>query len=311
MLKQLMNRLTTVPMVGVDLGSAVLKVVQVSRSEEGIVLKRCAVATIEKNDDPLILLKRALKDAGISIVHAAIGLVSPEVVARSFQFPRMPKKELVNAIQLEAEQAILNGHSPSEITVDWHLLASKSKDFIRGVLAVVPKEVIAARLELAKAAGLNPVVVDVEALALWNAYWVLVGSQDSTPKVVLLMNIGARTTNLVIAKGSDELILVRDIQLGIEQLTGGQEEDWISEVSDSLGYARSKGGLRTLDCAYVTGGGVNYPNVLAIVKFALTAPVKLWNPLDQIVQDFQSPPIEDSLGPLLTVAIGLALRQPT
>jgi len=143
---------------------------------------------------------------------------------------------------------------------------------------------------------------------LWNAYWTLVGRKESSSKTVLLVNIGARTTNLVIAKGPDELILIRDFQLAGGRLVKGQEKEWAEEISDSLMYARSKGGLRALEAVYLTGGGSS-PDILSRLQSAIPAPITLWNPLHQIARNSEYLTIEDSAGPLLAVAIGLSLRR--
>ncbi|MDP3704147.1 MAG: hypothetical protein Q8R78_07140, partial [Candidatus Omnitrophota bacterium] len=93
-------------------------------------------------------------------------------------------------------------------------------------------------------------------------------------------------------------------------LSGGQEREWVEEVRDSIGYARSKSGLRTLDAAYLTGGGSS-PAVMTALMSSVMAQVDFWNPLKQIGRDAQSPAVEESIGPLLAIAIGLALRQTT
>ena len=308
MLKQLVDRLTTAPLVGVDVGSAALKVVELERSGDQVLLRGCAVASLD-GQQPAAALKRLLAETGITTRQAALGLASPQVIVKPFQFPTMPRKELRNAIALEAEQAILNGHAVADVAVDWQTLTARSTDAIRGLLSVVPRSVVAARLNVAKEAGLRPSVVDVEGLALWNAYWTLVGVRMTGEKTVLVMNIGARTTNLVIAKGPDWLYLVRDIELGAQAFEKGQDREWADEIQGSLGYARGKGGLRAIDAVYVTGGGSG-PNVLSLLKAAVAAPLTFWNPLKQLARDEKSPSIADSAGPLLAVAVGLALRQP-
>src|SRR3989338_3345697 len=169
MLKQLVTQFTTAPMVGVDLGSTTLKVVELARSNGGFILRRCTVAPLE-GADAAKSLKQVCAKTGLTTAQAALGLASPEVVVRPFQFPAMPKKELESAIQLEAEQAILNGHSLGGMAIDWHVLSSSgTSDALRGLLAVVPKEVLSERLQAARSAGLRPSVIDVEGLALWNA----------------------------------------------------------------------------------------------------------------------------------------------
>jgi len=308
MLKQLVDRFIAVPMVGVDVGSAALKVVELAQTDHRLIIRRAAIASLDQGADAADSLKQLLSDAGISATQAALGLASPEVIVKPFQFPPMPKKELASAIQLEAEESILNGHLPNDMAMDWHVLSSK--ETIRGLLAVVPKKAVAGRLKIAREAGLRPAVVDVEGLALWNAYWTLVGARDPAPKTVFLVNVGAKTTNLVIAKGPDELMLIRDLQFGAEALAAGQESDWVADARDSISYAFSVGGMRTLDAVYVTGGGSG-PTLIPLLKAAVSAPLTFWNPLNQLERDPDAPSISDAQGPLLAIAIGLALRQPS
>ena len=309
MLKQLVDQLTVSPLVGVDLGSAAVKLVELTQTGGRLTLHRCAIESIE-GKDPTDVLKRLVSESGITTSGVVLALASPRLVVKPFEFPAMPKKDLSNAIHLEAEQSILNGHSLSEIALDWHTFAPSSKETIRGVFSAVPKGVVEARLKTVRAAGLRPSIVDIEGLALWNAYWTLVGSQEPILKTVLLLNIGVRTTNVVIAKGRDALILVRDVQLGAQALGDGHAQDWATEILDSLGYARSQGGLRALESIYVTGGGSG-PHVISHLKSISAAPLTFWNPLNQVERDAHSPPVDEALGPLLAVAIGLALRQPT
>ena len=307
-LKQWVDHFTETAVVGVDLGSALVKVVEIDPSQKPMVLRRAAVIeTAQANS--AALLKQIFVKAGITARYVAVGLSSPEVIVRPFQFPRMPAKELNSAVQLEAEQAVLNGHSLDEVAIDWHTFSNPSTDSVRGVLAVAPKTLVADRLQMIEAAGLIARVIDVEGLALWNAYWALIGAGEPAPKTVLLINLGAETTNLIIAKGPDELIFGRDLQLGNCALVQGQEKEWVSEVQDSLSYVRSKGGLCSIDTVYVTGGGSANPNLPALLKTIVQVPIFLWNPLHQMSQDPTSPPLEDSLGPVLTLAVGLALRQ--
>ena len=308
-LKQLFRELAPSSMVGVDFGSAAIKVVELARDNGRVVLRRCAV-TPAAGGDRTLTLRKACAEAGITNPHVAMGLASPELVVRPFQFPRMNRKQLKAAMQLEAEQAILNGHKLTDMAVDWHLIPSDSKESVRGVCAVVPKKELESRLEIARSAGLQPVVVDVEALALWDAYWTLVGKREAAEsKAVLLLNVGARTTNLVVAKGSSELILMRDFRIGTQASDEKLGREWVTEVRDSLRYAHSKGGASwELGAVYLTGGGSSRVDLPALCK-AIGVNVKLWNPLDDLTRETQGPSGEDySVGPLLTVAIGLGLR---
>ena len=306
--KDWMEKLTSLQVVGVDLGSAAVKVAQGKAENGRVSLTHCAVGKVEAGQESTLLLKRLLAESGIETTQVALGLASPEVVVKSFQCPPMPKKEMSGAVRLEAESAILNGHSLQEMAIDWHLLPSSSKESMRGVLAVVPKTTLADPVKAAKAAGLKAAVVDVEGLALWNAYWTLLGRKDSQPKTVLLMNVGATKTNLVIARGANDLVLVRNFQMGAAGPVSDRQQQWLEEVRDSLGYARSNAGLRGVDAAVLTGGGSD-PKTVSLLKSALAVPVTLWNPFQQAAREGQAAQVEEGVGPLFAVAIGLALRK--
>lgn len=305
MLKRFMERVANARVVGVDLGSEVLKAVELSRAEGGVVLRACVVEPIN-GQGPAALLKRSLAD-GASQVHVALGLASPELVVRPFEVPPMSRRELAKALRLEAEQAILDGHRFEEMAVDWHLTGGGAKSSLRGVLAVAPRTLVESRLSVARQAGLRPVVVDAEGLALWNA-WLLAAERAAARQTVMLLNVGARCTNLVIAATPDELIVVRDIQLGGQALGADQGRDWVGEVRDSLAYARSRSGRRAVESAAISGGGASQ-KLAALVTEATGVPAKLWNPLKSVLRAPSSPQIPESSGPLLAVAIGLALRQ--
>jgi len=294
--------------VGIDIGSSFIKAVEVTQTDGKILLKRCGVASTE-GIDPIEPLQKLLAEANITARYAAVSVAAPEVVVRPFAFPKMPRKELLNAIRLESETELLHGRTKDLMAVDWHTFPEGTEEVTRGLLAIAPKAALFGRVDLLKKAGLRPVVADVAGLALWNAYWALRGSKESSPQTVLLMNIGSRSTNLVIAKGPDGLMLVRDLPLGAKALTEGQEKEWITEVRDSLGYARSHGGLRELDGVFLTGGGSGR-DLKMLLATAAGGPVDFWDPLEDLGLE-PGLKVDQGVGPLLAVAIGLALRQPT
>ena len=294
--------------VGLDIGPTAVKMAEVAQSDEGLMLCRATVADIDR-ENLSELLKRVVFENGFKTRQVALGISSPELVVQLFQFPRMPKNEMISAIELEAEHAILNGHALEKMAVDWHLLNgyANSGDFIRGLLAVVPKEALSGQIQLAKTAGLDPLIVDVKSLALWNAYWTLLGKQGPVSRTVLLIHLDVHTTHFVIVQGAETLLLARDIQLGTASLQK-DKDTWFSELNDSLVYARSQGGLRRIEAVCVTGACTN--EILGRISSALGVPARLWNPLDHISYNKSNgTALAHSQGPLLAVAIGLALRK--
>ena len=304
MIQKIGEFLTASRIVGLDMGATTVRMAEVAQSDEGLVLCRAAIVDVDPKDLAQSL-KRAMFENGFKTRRVALGLSSPELVVQAFQFPRMPKNEMINAIELEAEHAILNGHPLEKMAVDWHFLNDGSGDLKRGLLAVIPQEVLFDQIRIAKTAGLDPLIVDVKSLALWNTYWTLLGKKGPVSRTVLLIHLDVRMTHFVVVQGAETLILARDIQLGTASLQNDKDA-WFSELNDSLVYARSQGGLRKIEAVYVTGADPN--EILERIPSALGVPATLWNPLDHIPYKPDGAALACSQGPLLAVAIGLALR---
>ena len=306
LLAQALKELAAAPAVaGVDLGSAFLKGVELTGTGPGVRLRRCVVLEIVGRDVVQALRELVLSER-LGTTRVVVGIASPEAVVKPFRFPRMSGRELRAAMSLEAEQAILNGHTLSEMAVDWHLLKSDSKEFVRGLCAVVPRKALVERISKIRSAGFRPQAVGVEALALWKAYWTLAVGQIPAGKAGLVINVGARTTNLVIARGADQLILTRDFQVESPVSTRRLGKEWAADVRDSVRYAQFKGEDWELGAACVTGGNAGGVDLEALSE-GVGLPVRRWNPLDHLKSEGSGPAVEHSAGPLLAVAIGLAL----
>lgn len=304
-LQQFVRRLTDTPATGLDIGSHYIKAAAVVRTAQGISLLRAGYAQVQ-NADSESGIKELLQ--GFETQHVCVGLASPEVIVRPYSFPQMPQGELAGTLQLEAERSILNGHNINEVAVDWHPLPGSINGSLKGVLAVVPKKILRTRTQEVRRAGFVPAVVDVEGLALWNAYWSLLGHKQPS-RTTLIVNVGVQHTTLVIVRGQNELMLIRDLEFGQALLQEGQTADWLSELQDSLAYARSNSGLRTLETAYLTGGG-STRELSEGLSSKFNVPCSIWNPLDQVTQKDNATPVDHAVGPLYTVAIGLGLRNP-
>jgi Tfp pilus assembly PilM family ATPase len=311
-LQQLIEKQIEVPVVGVDLGSSTLKVVEIQRTKDQIKLKNATAVSIGTHN-PAKLLRQILEEYGVQTKEVVLGLSSPELVVRPFQFPMMSRKELQGAIMIEAEQAVLNGASLSKMTVDWYTYdegpAAAGEKMISGIMAVVPQKVMDKHLHVIGEAGLIPRILDVKSLALWNAYWTLTGHHESVGKSVLLVHLGFNTTQLILARGMKQLILVRDLEMGANHIRDGAEPEWTLEIMNSIAYAKSRGDLKTLDQVFVTGGGLN-SQIPSFLQPFFSVPVMIWNPFDHILWDKDAFKINTSDGPKFAIAIGLALRKP-
>lgn len=288
--------------LGIDIEAARVNYAEVAQHAGILTLKQGGSLPIGQGGEAEALKKLAIRVGGKGMEFAC-ALSAPELIVRSFHFPQLANKELQKAIRMEAEAAILDGHSLDEMTIDWQRTWPSCGGGIEGVLAVVPRSTVAARTEGLHKAGLRPSIVDVKALALWNAFWQLTSGKGTGAGPTLLVNVTEHATNLIIAQERQELFLVRDLET-----EANAADEWIAEIRDSLAYARSKSGLKKLEAAYITGAAAQEA-IAASLAAAIGLQVPVWDPLRYLKPEPQGAGAALTDGRSLGVAIGLALRK--
>src|SRR6187455_1608650 len=123
----------------------------------------------------------------------------------------MTEAELAESIYWEAEQYI--PFDIQDVNLDYQILdtadpASKTMDVL---LVAAKKEKIADYTGVIGQAGRTPVVVDVDAFALQNAYELNYGFENGS--VVVLLNAGASAININIV-ANEQSVFTRDVSLG-------------------------------------------------------------------------------------------------
>ncbi len=167
----------------------------------------------------------------------------------------MTEAELAESIYWEAEQYI--PFDIQDVNLDYQILdagtGADSKGTMDVLLVAAKKEKIADYTGVIAQAGRTPVVVDVDAFALQNAYEVNYGLDAQA--VVVLLNAGASAININILSG-DQSVFTRDISIGgnayteavqkelnlpfesAEQLKKGQPVDGVTFEDVTAGAAR-------------------------------------------------------------------------
>src|SRR5881296_1119795 len=135
------------------------------------------------------------------------------VIVKKITLPVMTETELDESIYWEAEQYI--PFDIQDVNLDYQILDAgtgpDSKGTMDVLLVAAKKEKIADYTGVIAQAGRTPVVVDVDAFALQNAYEVNYGIEPGA--VVALLNAGASATNINILNG-DQSVFTRDISIG-------------------------------------------------------------------------------------------------
>lgn len=214
-----------IELVGLDIGSASVKLVQLLRDENGYVGTQIAVAPIEPggNDKDETLdartgraVRQCFKQVSTS-PHAVCGICGPEVMVRTFKFPNLPEEAIPQAVLMEAQQVCPLDISTS--VVDYRLIQpnghntsseglGKGTSVKQGVLVVALNEAIQSQMHRARGGSAKVALMDVEGLALLNC--VSTFEHREPHSSIAVVNVGKTNTNVAVL-GSDGLPFIRDL----------------------------------------------------------------------------------------------------
>lgn len=227
-------------MLGLDVSSSSVKLVELGRDKSGnLVLENCAIVplergwitegNVEKFDEVADALRRLIKKSGTKTRNVAMALPPSAVITKKIVLPGgMTDQELELQVESEANQYI--PFPLDEVSLDFCIVgASASASASANANATGDVEVLiaASRREkvqdiqgLAEAAGLKPVIVDVESYASRLAASRLIGNMPNkgVGSIVALFEVGAMTTSMQVIR-DDALLYDRDQAFGGSQLT--------------------------------------------------------------------------------------------
>lgn len=267
------------------------------------------------------------------------------VIIKKITLPLMTREELDESIQWEAEQYIPFDISDVYIAVE--MLTSRAAQGQMDVLLVAAKkETVNDYVHVAREAGLEPTVMDVQACDLQNMFEANYGR--SAGETVVLIDCGAAVTNInVLTDGMTTF--TRDIAMAGNLITeeiqkqlnityeeaetykrGGsleqadavvpQEVERViqqvaeaiaGEVQRSLDFYAATSAESLFSKVYLTGGSARLPALGRTISRTCGVPVELINPFASIAYDERTftPEYLEAVAPSAGVAVGLALRK--
>ena len=323
--------------VGLDIGTSTIKVVQLLKTKEQFSLVKASIEELKFNaeeKDKLSALKRLFKRAKISEKEVNISIEGPSVIIRNIQLPKMSEADLKNAIKYEAEKYI--PYNVNEVIVDCQII-SEAENNMGVLLVAAKKDSINDKIQLVQKAGLCPWVVDIDSFALINAFNL---NNDESEKTIALLNIGSEATSVNIIRG-DLLNFTRNIPVGGKRVTevlaenfkvdltqaeelkknpGDKKEavdeiclnamrEMAIEIKSSFDYYESQyeEGVTKI---YISGGVAINENMANFLSENMDLEVKRWSILDRLILGNKS--LGDKISPIrdyFAVATGLALRK--
>ncbi|MEW6742044.1 MAG: hypothetical protein AB1486_04725 [Planctomycetota bacterium] len=203
--------------LGLEVGDTHLCAVQLEGSAKRPVVRAFDCVELDSTvvDDPG-RLGDFLRQGRFSREPSAVALDSRSCVFREIDLPFTGDEQIRKVIKYEVE-----GHLPQsdvgEMVVAYKRLG-QHRDKSRLMVMAVPKRAVLDRLAATQAAGVDPLHVELDLTALYNALSGLGYTTDHG--VFALVQCGARATNvLLIEKG--ELIAARSVRLGYRPETSG------------------------------------------------------------------------------------------
>ncbi len=323
--------------VGLDIGTQMVKIVKLRISQDGAELLGFELAPAQVE---LVEVLKKIKQSQNITQPVNIAVSGPATVIRAVPFARMNNAELHQALKFETQKHI--PFSLGEVNIGGCILKEDLPDNKMLVLvAAVKKEFINQRLKFVEGAGLKVGIVDIDSLALVNAFHFNYGPDENlNHKGIALLNIGAAITNLSILEDGI-LRLSRDIQVAgnnftqkiadmvgmdfksAERLKLSSESadvnriqtalesvfsNLATEIRTSFDYFESQG-ASSVGKIFLSGGSSLLPGLKERLVSLLGIEIDYWDPLKKITLaatvDAQAAKASSAQ---LAVALGLALR---
>lgn len=227
--------------VGLDIGSGLVKAVQLSAEPKGFHLTRFGVVPLGSDiivDGTIInagqvneAIKTLFKENKITAKNVAISISGhASVIIKRITIPEMTEEELSESIRWEAEQYV--PFPIDEVELDFQILSpgKAGSGQMEVLLVAVKKDKINDYVNVTTGAGLIPLIVDADVFALQNMFEL--NYEQESGKNIALVNIGASTMNMNIIKDGLSLF-TRDSSMGGNQLSESIQKEFGLSYDDA------------------------------------------------------------------------------
>lgn len=221
------------PVIGLDIGTSTIKAIKIKKYKSSYELIGAEIfpLTFESIDDLdpdtktslyINSIKKIIRQKNIGSKLVVTAIPADSAIIRYIKVPYMAPEELQNVVPYEAEQYIPLGMD--QIVFDYQVLnevEEETQKKMEVLLVAVKNETMNQHLDILKAAGVSPFVIDVDSFALCNAYSLNLQEESETgvkADTVALINMGAKFTTVTIVENGIPH-LSRDINIGGNNFT--------------------------------------------------------------------------------------------
>lgn len=222
----------TPPLIGCDISSSSVKLAEIVETGKNMYrVERYAIeplprdAVVDGNimnlDAVTDSLKRGWKKMGTNVKSLALALPAAAVITKKIIIPAgQQEHEMELQVETEANQYI--PFSLDEVNLDFQVLgpAPNSPDDVEVLIAASRKEKIEDRVAAAEAAGLKPVVMDVESFAVQTAFELIEQQLPDGGKEqnIAIVDVGTTMMHLSVIR-DNQSVYMREQPFGGNQLT--------------------------------------------------------------------------------------------
>jgi len=247
-------KVNTTPLVGIDISSSNIKLLELTRVNGQYCLERYGVellpaqSVVEKSIKDVHkvseTIRRLVKRIGIQRKFSAIAVSGSSVITRVVQIgAEFTDDEIAEQIEVEADRYI--PYPLEEVYYDFEVLGpfAKNPNQIDVLLAAARIETLDSRVATISEAGLKATIVDVESLAMEKAFALVVQHLPSkgVGSNIALVDIGATNTTLYVFRDLRS-IYSRDQAFGGKHLTDEIQRRYGLSLEEAVA-AQKYGGL--------------------------------------------------------------------
>ena len=243
----------TKPVLGLDISSTSVKLLELSRQGDRYRVESYAVrplppnAVVEKNiNDPEAVaqvIKAMVKQSKTKLKQTAVAVAGSAVITKVIDMPAgLSDDAMEMQISIEADQYI--PFPLEEVAIDFEVQGEspRNPDQVEVLLAACRRENVEQRTSVLQVADLVAEIVDIEAYAMERAFGLIAEQfEEQEGQVVAVVDIGATMTTLsVLVDG--KTVYTREQLFGGKQLTEEIQRRYGLSMEEA-GLAKKQGGL--------------------------------------------------------------------
>ncbi len=331
-------------LIGLDLGTSSVKLVELTQAAGGFELERLALVPLGHGEQETTVaraISMILESETVQNRRVATSVSGSHVAVRVLRFPHLSKAEIEGAVWYEGSQVI--AFDIKDAYVDYSVLCAEEakgegdngKTDVLFVAANKPE--VDWRTDLITQAGLEPRFVGVDMLVLLDAALM----EPDAPATIAVLHVGASSTGVGVTQGG-ATPFARDLEIGgnafteviaktlnvpvseaetikvtrvgwtpeVESAVEDVTRRLVGEIHRSMMYYQTRSHGAKVDKIYLCGGSSRLCGLREAVEESLDIPVVPWSPMGRVNVDggrFDLPSVEQ-LSPFVALATALAMR---